>query len=189
MGRQSKLFVGLIEHSVNMLSHTGSHKPWILELDGSTSSAGTMDKEDQKPASRGDEETVEDIEFNDDVMSDPTDNLDDINSSIFNSEVSVNEDPLKDNNNNNDGPITFTWGHENLTKTDTEYVAYVISHWKLCPFHYFCYNCNQQLVKLGQDNNWGCPLCDFLDLTKGNEYDHWGNLVNVPVARTLDQQP
>jgi hypothetical protein len=28
-------------------------------------------------------------------------------------------------------------------------------------------------VKLGQGNNWGCPLCDFLDLTKGNEYDHW----------------
>jgi hypothetical protein len=28
-------------------------------------------------------------------------------------------------------------------------------------------------VKLGQGNNCGCPLCDFLDLTKGNEYDHW----------------
>jgi hypothetical protein len=62
---------------------------------------------------------------------------------------------------------------ENLTKTDAEYVAYVMSHWKLHPFCSFCYNCNQQLVKLGQGNNWGCPLCDFLDLTKGNEYDHW----------------
>jgi hypothetical protein len=28
-------------------------------------------------------------------------------------------------------------------------------------------------VKLGQGNTWGCPLCDFLDLTKGNEYDPW----------------
>jgi hypothetical protein len=52
MGRQSKLFVGLIEHSVNMLSHTGYHKPWMLELYGSTSSAGTMDKEDRKLAAR-----------------------------------------------------------------------------------------------------------------------------------------
>jgi Zinc knuckle len=135
MGRQSKLFVGLIEHSVNMLSHTGSHKPWILELDSSTSSAVTMDEEDRKLAARDDEETVEDIKFNDDVTVDPTDNLDDINSGIFNSEVSVNEDPLKDNNNKNYGPITFAWGHENLTKTDAEYVAYVMSHWRLDPFH------------------------------------------------------
>jgi Zinc knuckle len=50
MGRQPKLFNGLIEHSVNILSHTGSNKPWILELDSSTSSAGNMDQEDQKPA-------------------------------------------------------------------------------------------------------------------------------------------
>jgi hypothetical protein len=48
-----------------------------------------------------------------------------------------------------------------------------MSHWKLHPFCFFCYNCNQQLVKFGQGNNWGCPLCDFLDLTKGNEYGHW----------------
>ena len=119
-GRQSKLFVGLIEHSVNMLSHTGPHKPWILELESSTSSSATMDEEDRKPSARDDEETVEDIEFNDDVTVDPTDNLEDINSGIFNSEVSVNEDPLKDNNNNNNGPITFAWDHENLTKTDVE---------------------------------------------------------------------
>jgi Zinc knuckle len=78
MGRRSKLFVGLIDHSVNMLSHTGPHNPWILELDSSTSSAVTMDEDDRKPAARDDEETVEDIEFNDDVTGDPTDNLDDI---------------------------------------------------------------------------------------------------------------
>jgi Zinc knuckle len=137
MGRESKLFVGLIEHSVNMLSHTGPHKPWILELDCSTSAAATMDEEDRKPAARDDEETVEDIKFKDDATVDLTDNLDDINSGIFNSEVSVNEDPLKDSNNNNDEPITFAWGHENLTKTDAEYVAYVMSHWKLRRFHYF----------------------------------------------------
>jgi Zinc knuckle len=173
MGRQSKLFVGLIKHSLNLLSHTGSHKPWILELDSSTSSAATMDEEDRKPAARDNKEMVEDIEFNDYVTVDPTDNLEDINSSIFNSEVSVNENHLKDNNNNDDRPITFAWGHEKLTKTHAEYVAYVMSHWKLHPFCYFCYNCNQQLVKLGQGNNWGCSLCDFLDLSKGNEYGHW----------------
>jgi hypothetical protein len=53
---------------------------------------------------------IEDIEFTDDVMVDPTDNLEDVNGGIFNSEVSVNKDPLKDNNNNNndsDEPITF----------------------------------------------------------------------------------
>jgi hypothetical protein len=60
IGRQSKLFVGLIEHSVNMLSHTGPHKPWILELDSSTSSAATMDKEDQKLTARDDEEMLKD---------------------------------------------------------------------------------------------------------------------------------
>jgi hypothetical protein len=80
------------------------------------------------------------LEFNYDVTVDPTDNLEDINGGIFNSKVSVNEDPLKDNNNNNYGPITFAWGHENLTKTYAEYVAYVMSHWKLYPFRYFCYN-------------------------------------------------
>jgi hypothetical protein len=173
MGRQSKLFVGLIEHSVNILSHTGPHKPWILKLDSSTSSAATTDEEDRKPAARDNEETVEDTKFNNDVTVDPTDNLEDNNSGIFNSEVSVNEDPLKDNNNNNNRPITFAWGHEKLTKTDAEYMSYVMSHWKLHPLCYFCYNCNRQLVKLGQGRNWGCPLCDFLDLTKGNEYDHW----------------
>jgi hypothetical protein len=131
-----------------------------------------MDEEDRKPAARDDEETVEDIKFNDDVTVDPTDYLDDINSGIFNSEVSANDDPLKDNNNHNNGPITFAWGHENLTKTDADYVAYVISHWKLHTFRYFCCS-NQQLVQLVQDNNWGCPLCDFLYLIKGNEYDHW----------------
>jgi hypothetical protein len=114
-----------------------------------------MVEEDRKPAARDDEETAEDIKFNNDVTVDPTDNLDDTNSGIFNSEVSANEDPLKDNNNNNDGPLTFAWGHENLTKTDAEYAAYVMSHWKLHPFCYFCYNCNQQLVKLGQGKNWG----------------------------------
>jgi hypothetical protein len=70
MGRQSKLFVSLIEQSVNMLSHTGPHKPWILEKDSSTSSAATIEKEDQKPAARDDEETVEDIKFNNDVTVD-----------------------------------------------------------------------------------------------------------------------
>jgi hypothetical protein len=100
-------------------------------LDSSTSSKATMDEEDQKPVARDNEETVEDIEFNDDVTVDPTDNLDDINSGIFNSEVSANEDPLKDNNNNNYGPITFVWGHENLTKIDAEYMAYVMSNCKL----------------------------------------------------------
>jgi hypothetical protein len=115
MERQSKLFVGLIKHSVNMLSHTGPHKPWILELESSTSSAETMDKEDRKPEERDNEETVEDIEFNNDVTVYPTENLEDINNGIFNSEVSVNEDPLKDNNNSNNGPITFAWGHETLT--------------------------------------------------------------------------
>jgi hypothetical protein len=90
MGRQLILFVRLIEHSVNMLSHTGSHKPWIFELDSSTSSAGTMDEEDRKPTASDDEEMVEDIKFNNDSMVDPTDNLDDINSGIFNSEVSGN---------------------------------------------------------------------------------------------------
>jgi hypothetical protein len=65
-----------------------------------------MDKEDRKQAARDNEETVEDIEFNYDVTVYPTDNLDDINSGIFNSEVSANEDPLKDNNNNNDGGST-----------------------------------------------------------------------------------
>jgi hypothetical protein len=52
---------------------------------------------------------IEDIEFTDDVMVDPTDNLEDVNCGIFNSEVSVNKDPLKENDNNNDSdePITF----------------------------------------------------------------------------------
>jgi hypothetical protein len=111
---------------VNMLSHTRPHKPWILELDSSTSAAA---RRRSKPAARDNDKTVEDIKFNNDVTVDPTDNLEDINSGIFNSEVSVNEDPLKDNNNNknNDGPITFAWGHENLTKTDAEYVAYAMS--------------------------------------------------------------
>jgi hypothetical protein len=58
-----------------MLSHTGPHKPWILELDSSTSSAATMDEEDRKLAARDDEETAEDIEFTDDVTVDPTENL------------------------------------------------------------------------------------------------------------------
>jgi Zinc knuckle len=102
MGGQSKLFVGLIEHSVNMLSHTGYHKPWILKLDSlSTSSAAIMDEEDQKPAARDNEEAVEVIKFNDVVTVDPTYNVEAINSGIFNPEVFVNEDPLKDNNNNN----------------------------------------------------------------------------------------
>jgi hypothetical protein len=61
MGSQSKWCVGLIKHSVNILSHTGPHKPWILKLDSSTSSAATMDEEDRKPAARHDEETDEDI--------------------------------------------------------------------------------------------------------------------------------
>jgi hypothetical protein len=38
---------------------------------------------------------VEDIEFDDDVMVDPTDNLEDINSGILNSEESVNEEEEK----------------------------------------------------------------------------------------------
>jgi Zinc knuckle len=46
MGCQSKLFVGLIKHSVNMISQTIPHKPWILKLDSSTSAAATMDEED-----------------------------------------------------------------------------------------------------------------------------------------------
>jgi hypothetical protein len=45
--------------------------------------------------------------------------------------VSVNEDPLKDSNNNNDGPLSFTWGHENLTKMDVDYVTYIMSFWQL----------------------------------------------------------
>jgi hypothetical protein len=110
MRRQSNFLVGLTEHSVSMLSHTGPHKPWILELDSSTSAAATMDKEDRKPAARDNEETVEDIEFNNDVTVDPTDNLEDINSGIFDSEVSVNEDHLNDNDNNNKGPYHFRLG-------------------------------------------------------------------------------
>jgi hypothetical protein len=84
MKRQSKLFFGLIEHSVNMLSHTGPHKPWILKLDSSTSTTATMDEKGRKLAARDDEEMIKDIELNDDVTVDPADSLDDINSGIFN---------------------------------------------------------------------------------------------------------
>jgi hypothetical protein len=151
-----------------------------------------MDEDDRKPTARDDEEMIDNIESNDDVMVDPTDNTEDINSGIFNSEVSVNEDPFKNNNNNdnnnNDGPISFAWGHENLTKTDVEDVAYIISHWKLHPFCYVCYNCNQQLVKVSQGKNWGC-LCPIFLISQRAMNMITGSLENVPIARTLDWQP
>jgi hypothetical protein len=56
-----------------------------VKLDSSTSSAAAKDVEERKPAARDNEKTVEDIEFNDDVTVNPTDNLEDINSGIFNS--------------------------------------------------------------------------------------------------------
>jgi hypothetical protein len=36
-----------------------------------------MDEEDRKPAANNDQETIEDIKSNDNLMVDPTDNLDD----------------------------------------------------------------------------------------------------------------
>jgi hypothetical protein len=73
MGRQSKLFVGLIEHSEYAKPYRTSQT-----LDTRIRQQHTISR------NHGQRRLVEDVKFNDDVMVDPTDNLNDINSFIFN---------------------------------------------------------------------------------------------------------
>jgi hypothetical protein len=55
-----------------------------------------------------------------------------------------------------------SWTHEDLAHNTVLGVRAFMTYWNFHSYHWYCYNCNQQLVSTGTDT-WECecPTCKF----------------------------
>jgi hypothetical protein len=67
-----------------------------------------------------------------------------------------------------------SWTHDDLVHNTVPGVNTFMTYWHLHSYHWYCYNCNQQLVSTGTDT-WEleCPTQKNLEASQGDNEAHW----------------
>jgi hypothetical protein len=66
------------------------------------------------------------------------------------------------------------WIHDDLVHNTVLGVNTFMTYWHLHSYHWYCYNCNQQLVSTGTDTwKWECPTCKYLEASQGDNEAQW----------------
>jgi hypothetical protein len=82
------------------------------------------------------------------------------NNNIMSRDVDHTEEYEPTDPNNFEATITkiASWTHDDLAHNTVLGVQTFMSYWDLHSNHWYCYNCNQQLVSTGTDIwDWECP--------------------------------
>jgi Zinc knuckle len=170
MGRQQNLFVGHVgEDCVYMAQEQKpahkTNRDWHLDTLSSDNSNNNMNMEEDSDAS--DTTRV-------------TSNNTNVNNNKNNTIVDTEDFEAK---------ITeiASWTHDDLAHNTVLGVQTFMTYWDLHSYHWYCYNCNQQLVSTGTDTwEWECPTCKYLEASQCDNEAHWdfgicGRCNNLPL--------
>jgi hypothetical protein len=78
-----------------------------------------------------------------------------------------------------------SWTRDDLVHNTFIGVHSFMTYWGMHSYHWYCYNCNQQLVSTGTDTwEWECPTYNYLEAFLGDNEAHWDFLASVDVVTT-----
>jgi Zinc knuckle len=148
MGWQKKLFVGYVgEYCVYMaLEQKPAYKTnryWHLNTSSSDNSNNNMNMEENSDASDTTRVTSNNTNVNN-------------NNNIISRDVDETEEYEPTDPEDFEAKITkiTSWTHDDLVHNTVLGVRTFMTYWDLHSYHWYCYNCNQQLVSTGTDT-WG----------------------------------
>jgi Zinc knuckle len=174
MARQTGLFVGHVgEDCVYMMQELRAHKnnrDWNLDI---SSSNNTMsDDEDRKPSAVNSLDNHNNNNNNNNNNNSSNNN----NGGLDLDDFVETEDYEPTDPDGFDQQISDIFGsknHDDLLRTTATAVNSIMACWGTHMYHWYCHNCNQQLLNTGHGDVWKCPTCIYLDISKGDNVTHW----------------